>query len=249
MIGLFLFYWLMRFRNSRTRIVSDVLSASLLACVALSVGCRETEIVQAESEKPLIAATTPVKRAEQTHSVTAETVMSSSPAANSLSTDPATESPESVCRAFMDRLENGDRIGAENLLTRAALTTTHRANLKLEPITSPASQTTIRSARYTSQHKRTAEVDCVITETTEGETIPISLSWQVVRQPNGWRVCGMLVPLGASEESQLLSFESIDDVATIKLLAAAEAISESQQREFDRQFRQADANKSSTSLQ
>lgn len=248
MIGLFLFYCLLRIRSSRPRIVSEVLAVSLLASIALSVGCGEADVAETATDEPSIAIAEPLKRPEPIHSVSTETAISSSPAANSLPADPATESPESVCRAFIERLQNRDRIGAENLLTRAALTTTHRANLKLEPISSPSAKTTVGPVRYTSngQFNRTAEVDCLISDTIDGETIPISLAWQVVRQSNGWRVCGMLVPLGASDQNQLLSFESIDDVATIKLLAAGEAIAETQR---DQQFRQAEANENDTSLQ
>ena len=169
--------------------------------------------------------------------------MFASPAADSLESDFATESPEMVCREFILRLQNGDRIGAENLLTRVALTTTQRANLKLEPISSQDATTEILPARYVGHLNRTAEVDCVITETDDGHLGQMSLTWQVVRQSNGWRVCGMSVPLDNSNDYQLLSFESIDDVATIKALAAGAAILETQR------LRQADANENNTSLQ
>ena len=217
----------------------------LLALIALTAGCRDAEVVEVESAQPAIAIATPNKRAEQTHSVAAETAMSDSPAANSFGTDAATESPEAVCRAFMKRLQNGDRISAENLLTRAALTTTHRANLTLEPISGPDATMSILPARYASQLERNAQVDCEIVETVDGAAVPVTLTWQVVRQSNGWRVCGMVVPLGNGQD-RLLSFESIDDVATIKMLAAGEEMAESAERH---QFRQADSNESRTSLQ
>jgi hypothetical protein len=249
MIGLLLFYFLLRIRHSRERIVSEVLSACVLASIVLSVGCNRGEIASEQVDAEKTAVATPIKRTEPIHSVAAETAMASSPAANSLTVDPATQSPESLCRAFIKRLQNGDRIGAENLLTRVALTTTHHANLKLEPISGPDATTTVHSARFTDQFNRSAEVDCLITETMNGETFPISLTWQVVRQSNGWRVCGMFVPLGASDQRQLLSFESIDDVATIKLLAAGEAFSAEKPQQQVRELRQADANEADTSLQ
>ncbi len=247
MIELILFYCLLRFFRPRSRIAPEVLAVSLLASIALSVGCKRADVAETATNETTVAVAKPVKRPDPIHSVSATTVISSSPAANSFTTDPATESPESVCRAFIQLLQNQDRIAAENLLTRAALMTTHRANLKLEPISSPDAETTILPARHTAhgQFNRTAEVDCLIHETFGNETTPISLTWQVVCQSNGWRVCGMLVPLGESDQKQLLSFESIDDVATIKLLAAGEVIAD---RQRDQRFRQAEANEN-TSLQ
>ena len=105
---------------------------------------------------------------------------------------------------------------------------------------------TVQPARYVGQLERNAQVDCNIVEQIDGETVPVALTWQVVRQSNGWRICGMVVWLGVDDPARSLSFESIDDVATIKLLAAGEAIAE---LEEDQQLRQAEASEADTSLQ
>ena len=245
MTALLLLYCLARFRSSLDRIALNLLPASLLGLMILSAGCGRDEVTTTLADDSTPSEAIAVRPAP-TQSVAAKAGISDSPAAQSLSPDPATTSPESVCRAFMQRLQNGDRIGAENLLTRAALTTTHRANLELEPVSIPDAQMTVHTARYASQLERSAEVDCEITETVDGQTAPVTLTWQVVRQSSGWRVCGMVVPLGVAGQSRLLSFESIDDVATIKLLAAGEEIAES---EANQQMRQAEANEPDTSLQ
>lgn len=247
MIGLFLFYCLVRFRPAAVRIVPRMLSISVLALIVLSTGCRTEEAHSvSQLEQPTPPKVPAAARPAPIHSVAPETQISDSPAANSLSSDPASESPESVCRAFVQRLQNRDRIGAENLLTRAALTTTHRANLELEPVSSQDAMVTVHPARYENQLERTAQVDCEIVDSADGDAAPISLTWQVVRQSSGWRVCGMLVPVDEGEQMQLLSFESIDDVATIKLLAAGDAMAESEE---NLKLRQAEANEPNTSLQ
>ena len=152
MAGLFLIYCLMRFRSFMARIALGMLSISLLASLVLSVGCQRDFDSAALPEQPEAPEVAPAAvRPAPTHSVAVETQISDSPAAKSLSPDPATESPESVCRAFMQRLQNSDRIGAENLLTRSALTTTQRANLELEPISSPDAKVTVQPARYVGQ--------------------------------------------------------------------------------------------------
>lgn len=252
MIGLLLFYLTLRIRKSGTQLAHKVPAVFTLAVLAFSVGCRETETVVDKQDGAVVAAAKPIKRVEPTHSVVAEPVMTSSPAAKSLSQDPATASPESVCEAFIHRLQHGDRIGAENLLTRAALTTTQRANLTLEPICGRDATITTRPAGSKHQGKRAAQVECIIAETIDGEETTFSTTWQVGNQTKkGWRVSGMLVPLDESNRMQLLSFESIDDVATIKLLAAGEAIADdaTPSRRRSQKVRQAEANEQHTSLQ
>jgi len=224
-----------------------MLSLSVIVVIVFSIGCRpeeETSVAQLDQPKPTKVLA--IARPAPIHSVVPETQIADSPAAKSLSPDPASESPESVCRAFVQRLQDRDRIGAENLLTRAALTTTHRANLELEPVSGPDAVLTVHPARYSSQAERNAQVDCEIADAADGDAVPISLTWQVVRQSTGWRVCGMLVPVGPDDQTQLLSFESIDDVATIKLLAAGDAMAESEE---NLRLRQAEANEPNTSLQ
>lgn len=246
MIALILIYSLVRFRSLLDGMAPRLLLMSLLALLLFSAGCQRDDVSISQTDEPAPIDEAAGVRPAPTLSVAVETVISDSPAAKSLSPDPATKSPESVCRAFMQRLQNDDRIGAENLLTRAALATTHRANLKLEPISDLESTMTVHPARYASQLERNAQVDCEIEETIDGAKVSVSLTWQVVRQSNGWRVCGMVVPLGDADQDRLLSFESIDDVATIKLLAAGEEMGVTQERQ---QMRQADANEHDTSLQ
>jgi hypothetical protein len=248
MMALIIIYSLIRLWSLLGAMVARLLPMSLLALLVLSAGCQPDEVSMSQSAKPAPIDETTVIRPAPTFSVAAETGISDSPAAKSLSPDPATKSPEAVCRAFMQRLQNDDRIGAENLLTRAALTTTQRANLKLEPISGIESTVIVHPARYASQLAHNAQVDCEIEETIDGAKVSTALTWQVVRQSNGWRVCGMVVPLDDADQDRLLSFESIDDVATIKLLAAGEEMEGAQDQERQ-QMRQADANEHDTSLQ
>ena len=94
MTALLLLYCLARFRSSLDRIALNLLPASLLGLMILSAGCDRDEVMTtlADDSTPYEAIAV---RPAPTQSVAAEAGISDSPAAQSLSPDPATTSPES----------------------------------------------------------------------------------------------------------------------------------------------------------
>ncbi len=217
--------------NQRDRFARfvGVFSASALFLMS-AFGCgrgSDQEAVQPQT-RPV------ARRVEPVQSVVVDRSIAESPAVASLTVDAVTSAPEEVCRAFLMRLQQSDRIGAETLLTREALTTTRQANLMLEPISGKTASITVKPATFASRLRDTAEVECVITDRLGGKRYESPITWQVRKQGGQWRVSGMRVSLDNDAASeQVLSFESIDDVATIKLLATGEAIQRSESRQAD----------------
>lgn len=204
-----------------------VLMVIMIMLLLLTAGCSgETNLVTESVAPP--KTTTAQKSVPRTNSVATDTTLvRQSPAAPATDVDEMTATPERVCKHFMERLQQGDRIGAENLLTRAALSTTTRANLRLEPVGSPAAKYKIMPARYATTQHRLAQVDCRIVDTIDGQPSETGITWLARRQSSGWRISGIMVDFESGQGRDLLSFESVDDVATIKMLASGEAIEES----------------------
>lgn len=130
---------------------------------------------------------------------------------NAMSVD---STPERVLKEFLTLLQQGDRFSAQRLLTEPAQQQTARAQLELDAPGDKNTTFTILSARYATNEKVIAEVDCLFHQSDyQGETI--KLSWMMRRQTNGWKVYGMLINLDGGE-LDLVSFENALDLARIQ---------------------------------
>ena len=113
--------------------------------------------------------------------------------------------------------------GAENLLTRSALTTTSKAGLQLEPMGGPSADYEVKSTRFATIERKLAQVDCDVVELVEGNEVRTQVTWLLRKQNMGWRVAGLLVSVQPGDPHDLLSFENSSDVERIKSLAASES--------------------------
>ncbi|MEL7496247.1 MAG: hypothetical protein AAFN77_01465 [Planctomycetota bacterium] len=141
------------------------------------------------------------------------------------------QSPSAVCQRFMDLLQSGNRIGAENLMTRAALTNITSLGLKLEPMGGPKAKYTIGDVTYATNRNKLAHVDCVINETIDGETISMKIAWQARESNDCWRISGVILEKEDGNGLDLLSFENIVDVSKIKSMASEEVLDEAPTRQ------------------
>ncbi len=139
--------------------------------------------------------------------------------------------PDIVCLRFMELLKSGDRVVAENLLTRTALTATSKAGLQLEPMGSSQARFEMGTIRYATIKNELAHVECEIVEPGSDSTDRNSITWVVRKQNVGWRIAGLLVKLAPDQPEDFLSFENTQDVEMIKSLASAEFDSELETRE------------------
>ena len=130
---------------------------------------------------------------------------------NAMSVD---STPERVLKEFLTLLQQGDRFSAQRLLTEPAQQETARARLELDAPGDQDTTFTILSARYATNEKVIAEVDCLFHQSDyQGEAI--KLSWMMRRQANGWKVYGMLINMDGGE-LDLVSFENAIDLARIQ---------------------------------
>lgn len=115
-----------------------------------------------------------------------------------------------VCQRFLGLLAQGERSLAEQLLTKKALKTTVDAGLELEAMGGEGSSVEVDDAIYATSRAKVAQVSCTVTEK-DGEAQ--TLSWMMRRGASGWRIAGLIVDPGESQE--FLSLENRSDVAAI----------------------------------
>jgi hypothetical protein len=169
---------------------------------------------------------TPVPKKTQTTTVTpSKTEVATSPAvADEKPT--ADSTPAEVCQRFMELLQSGNRIAAENLLTRTALTATSKAGLVLEPMGGPASRVEMGATRYATIKNDLAQVVCEVVDQVDGDEQRVEVTWLVRKQNMGWRISGLLIELDPGQPKNLLSFENINDVEELKSMAANQVLTE-----------------------
>jgi hypothetical protein len=205
----------------------------IVICLASFTGCNtEPEVAQQSNEPPGEAQVTPAVKKIPTTSVTPDkTEVATSPAAAANELPPTDADPAEICQRFMDLLKSGNRIAAENLLTRAALTTTSKAGLQLEPMGGPTATYEVKATRFATIENKLAQVDCEIVELVDGNEVRSQLTWLVRKQKMGWRVAGLLLSIEPDVPKDLLSFENIQDVEKIKNLAAREVLGDPETRQ------------------
>ena len=211
--------------TSRLAIFALVSAAIGIGAIGLT-GCDRTYVANAGSEstdsQKVKTARTP--EATQTTSVAVEKLTNlTSPAEASKEVD-TDSTPDGVCRKFMKLLQSGNRISAENLLTRTALTVTTGAGLQLEPMGGPNSIFKVNDVLYATNKKKLAQVECTILDKDDGESYEMDMAWLVRKHTSGWRISGVMLELETGKTKDLLSFENVRDVNKIKALAGVEAI-------------------------
>lgn len=185
--------------------------------VATLSGCDTGNLNVANKKIPIQSEAEIESSAKSETSVTPTSpVLETSPADVSTKLPPADASPSVVCEKFLDLLRSGNRLTAENLLTRSALAVTSRADLSIEPIGGPAAKYSFGEPAYATNKQKLAQVKCTITDEIDGEAYETNLTWLARKQKEGWRISGMIVQFEEGGPADLLSFESYGDVLKIK---------------------------------
>ena len=138
------------------------------------------------------------------------------------------QTPRGTCEAFMTLLQDGNRIAAENLLTRTSIANITKAGLILEPMGGPQSTCKIGQIQYATTKQELAHVPCQITELVDGKTETMSVSWQVRKYGKAWRIAGVILETEAGKAPDLLSFENYVDVAKLQSMAGTDVINEAE---------------------
>jgi len=191
--------------------------ASGLISLALVTGCGQSNAPQTEDTKP----------ADKTAAIRTvpETPLESesSPAVDLNAELETSAGPEEVCQRFLQCLQAGERRAAEKLLTQRALTCTKRAELSLESPGGPQAVFAVEGARYATNKRELATVDCRVTEERYGQQVDSTISWLLRLEPAGWRICGMILDLEQGDSLDFLSFENVADVERIKASLAEDS--------------------------
>lgn len=211
-----------------------LVTLSLLAFVLILVtGCFENKVAenyessasdnQADSSATLSSATNSV--------AVAKTTNLASPATSANLDNDSNSTPDQVCQRFLNQLQSGNRIGAENLLTRTALTTTGKAGLKLEPMGGPNSTYRVGEVRYATNKQKLAHVDTYVIDQVDGQPFEMEVTWQLHKHGAGWRISGVMLELEEGKAKDLLSLENKYDVAKLQSLAGVEVLDQTETRQ------------------
>jgi hypothetical protein len=201
----------------RTSVCAALLASGLLS---LLVGCGPSSSPQTEENKAADK-TAAIRTVPETPQES-----ESSPAVD-LNAELAVDAgPEEVCQRFLQCLQAGERRAAEKLLTQRALTATKRADLNLESPGGPQAKFTVDGARYATNKRELATVDCRVSEELYGQQVESTISWLLRSEPAGWRICGMILDLEQGDSLDFLSFENVADVERIKASLADDPASD-----------------------
>ena len=205
---------------------------AIVAITSISFsGCMEEKSAQlvTESKNETIAETKVLPVSSETNTVAVvSTTDVSSPAKPSVDEITSESTPSEVCQRFLDLLQSGNRIAAENLLTRTALTATTKAGLKLEPMGGPSSTYRTGEVRYATNKQKLAHVDTYVVDTVDGKPYEMEVTWQLHKHLDGWRISGLMLELEPGKTKDLLSLENQYDVAKLQSLAGVEALDETE---------------------
>ncbi len=124
--------------------------------------------------------------------------------------------PELVCHCFIDRLQHGNLLKAEKMLTQKAMQYIRECNLELSAPGGPDATYRYLTPEYATSQQKVAFVPCVVVE--NGDTQEFSL--MLKRGEFGWKIAGMLMQMDKSKD--LFSFENPNDVARIKAMIGSD---------------------------
>lgn len=215
--------------NTAFVVTSRLIAVAMFGVAIGLTGCDRTYVANSGSESTDSQKVETTQEPEATHTTSVAVEKSfNSPSPAEASKEVATDStPDGACRKFMKLLQAGNRISAENLLTRTALTVTTGAGLQLEPMGGPTSIFKVNEVLYATNKKKLAQVECTIVDNIDGESFEMGLAWLVRKHSAGWRISGVMLELEPGKTKDLLSFENVRDVNKIKALAGAEVIDDS----------------------
>lgn len=136
------------------------------------------------------------------------------PAAAAIEAAPDEESPQEVVSRFLDGVRRGGAAAdVGRLMTQKAREQYGSVGLVMQPIGAP--DATFEVTRSVPYGEDGALVNSLWTEKDpSGETITYQVGWALKREPDGWRVSGLI--LEDDPEPRVLNFESREDVLAIK---------------------------------
>ena len=190
-------------------------------CVSLAVvaGCHsKTEVSKSEAGDS--KSTSAVENSATSESTTANDAKS-----GVIGMPSADDTPDQVCRVFMDLLQSDNAESANRLFTRKAQLLTMRYDLPLTFPGEAGDSYTVGEAKFATSKEELAQVVCEINGADEQDSSS-EIGWMLKSESKGWRICGMLLPMGDDEPMEFISFENVRDLDRIKAMLASGPVSD-----------------------
>jgi hypothetical protein len=178
--------------------------------VGLSFGCSSEKIGQTNIDPSLLEPSSSPAGTPQIVPASAA-VDAHSPAKNGASEIDDFD-PLQVCQRFMELLQSGNRLGAENFLTKKALVLTGKAGLVLEPIVSQNAPFVLAQPAFNNLKNEVAYIDCQVDDDSQGSGAT-QLTWILKKQTSSWRISGLMIPTEKKGGgARMVSLENAQDV-------------------------------------
>jgi len=137
------------------------------------------------------------------------------------------EGPAIATREFLEAVRSGNDEKAAQMLTVAAREKTTKMDLKVAPPGSDTAEFSIGKVQYFPQDR--AGVHCVWSDLDENSRRKVEkMIWMLRREPSGWRVAGVVVPVFEDRPPLLLNFEDPEDMVRKQQWARQEALRRAQ---------------------
>jgi len=137
------------------------------------------------------------------------------------------DGPASATREFLEAVRSGNDEKAAKMLTTVAREKTAQMNLKVTPPGSDTAQFSIGNVQYFPQDR--AGVQAVWSDLGENSQRKVEkMTWMLRREPIGWRVAGVVVPVFADRPPLLLNFEDPEDMVRKRQWAQQEVLRRTQ---------------------
>jgi hypothetical protein len=133
---------------------------------------------------------------------------------------PSSATPDQVVSVFLNALRSGDSPTTESLLTSVARQELAKHSLSVDVQSAPNATYQVHPAEVLPDGNG-AHVKSVWTEKFADGDETYEIIWGLRRQPEGWRVAGMLMQLVPGQEMQVLNFEDPGDMLRKKEEAIA----------------------------
>jgi len=128
--------------------------------------------------------------------------------------EPADSGPQAAVREFLDAVRNGNDHTTEQMLTRAARTTTRSLGMDVAPRGSDTAEFEIGEVEFIAEDG--ARVACTLSDLDKNRQRQTEkLVWMLRREPEGWRIAGVAATLVAGEPPRKLNFESLEEMRAL----------------------------------
>ncbi len=176
--------------------------SGLLLLAAIGCGGKEAGTQTAQTDGAAPANTTAT-------ATTSTTTPGSTAPASVVENGASTEAGE-VVALFLDGLRRGDEKAANGVLTTLAQESVAKTDFAIDPVGTKDGRYTIGRVVFVDEAKSMGLVECVWSEPSPDPTQPaleMEIVCEVRKEPQGWRISGMMLKAKDKEETFVLDFE------------------------------------------